>query len=96
MHLCNKYKRCDERLNMSANFTQLNRLFAAFDSKVRPVTRRIRSMLIAKRLGLSPQPTQELMDKERAEFTDRIMPMLSQQLGTKLYFTGTLITGYDI
>ena len=83
-------------MNMHANLGKLNTLFASFDQRVRPVTKRIRTMLIAKKLRLTPSPPQELIDKEMEEFTNRILPMLNDQLQDKLYFCGQVITGYDL
>ena len=37
----------------------INRLYATFDSKIRPVTQRLRRMVFAKKLKLKPAPTDE-------------------------------------
>ena len=83
-------------MNMKANFQKLNTLFATFDQRVRPITKRIRSMLLAKKFGLKPEPTQEQIDRDMQEFNERILPMLNHQLEDKLYFCGPVITGYDL
>jgi len=73
---------------MNANLYTLNSLFSAFDQRVRPVTKRIRTMLLARKFGLKPAPTQEQIDKDMSEFNDRILPMLNHQLENTLYFCG--------
>ena len=54
MHIANRYQKDDDndRLHMKNNKVKLNSLFAVFDQKVRPVTQRVRKMLLAKRLKL--------------------------------------------
>ena len=44
MHICNRYQNSPQkdRMNMTANLYKLNTLFAAFEQRVRPVTKRIR------------------------------------------------------
>ena len=66
MHICNRYQPTADRdrMNMKANFQKLNTLFATFDQRVRPITKRIRSMLLAKKFGLKPEPTQEQIDRD--------------------------------
>ena len=98
MHMANRYqnKPDDDRLHMKNNLAKLNSLFAVFDQKVRPVTQRVRKMLIAKRLHLQPQPTAQQIDREKDEMQNRIMPMLNNALEGKRYFCGDQITGYDL
>ena len=80
MHIYNRHQASKganaDRLHMEANLPQLNSLFAAFDQRVRPVTKRIRSMLLVKRFKLKPEPTQEQIDRDLNEFNCRILPML--------------------
>ena len=61
MHICNRYQTSVDmdRMNMRANQAKCNQFFANFDQRVRPVTKRIRSMLFAKKFFLKPEPTQE-------------------------------------
>ena len=98
MHLANRYQKTEEkdRLSMHPNLAKLNNLFATFDQRIRPVTKRIRTMVIARKLGLRPAPTDEQMNREMKEFNDRILPMLNHQLEGKLYFCGQVTTGYDL
>ena len=83
-------------MNMKANFARLNQLFSVFEQKVRPVTKRVRSMLLAQKLGKEPKPAPDQVEKEVREFNERIVPMLNQQLEGRLYFCGQQITGYDL
>ena len=78
MHICNRYQTTPEkdRMHMRENLARLNSLFASFDQKVRPVTKRIRTMLLARKLKLRPAPTEQQIEKEVQEFTQRILPML--------------------
>ena len=98
MHIANRYQTHvdQDRLNMQANIARLNNLFAIFDQKVRPVTKRSRQMLIAKKLQLKPEPTPQQIDREMDELKHRIFPMLNQQLEGKRYFCGDVPTGYDL
>jgi len=48
---------------MNNNIAKLNSLFAVFDTKVRPVTQRVRKMLIAKRLRVQPEPTAQQIER---------------------------------
>ena len=81
---------------MQANLTQLNSLFSTFDNRVKPVTMRIRAMLLHKKFNLQPQPTQEQLDRDLDEFNNRILPMFEHQLDGKKFFCGQDITGYDL
>ena len=61
------------------------------------MTKRVRTMLIAKKLALQPAPTQQQLDRELEELKLRILPMLNAQLEGKNYFCGNgQITGYDL
>lgn len=95
-HLANRYKRADERLNMRSNFQQVNQLFAKFDARIRPVTSRIRRMILARAMKLKPEPTEEQYQKEMTELTNMILPMIDDLLNGKLYFCGSEITGFDL
>jgi len=53
-------------------------------------------MLLARKLKLKPQPSDEQLEKELKEFKERILPMFNHQLEDKLYFCGQVITGYDL
>ena len=98
MHICNRYQTTLDldRMNMQANQAKCNQLFANFDQRVRPVTKRIRSMLLSKQFKLEPSPTPEQIEKDMSEFNERILPMFNHQLVNKLYFCGEVITGYDL
>ena len=98
MHMANRYqtKPDADRLHMINNIQKLNSLFAVFDQKVRPVTQRVRNMLIAKRLHLPNQPSAQQIDREKDELQNRILPMLNNALEGKRYFCGDQITGYDL
>ena len=56
MHMCGRYQPtvAKDRMNMIANATKLQQLFSTFDQRVRPVTKRIRTMLMVQKFGLSP------------------------------------------
>ena len=81
---------------MRANAARLTNLFDVYDQKIKPVTQKIRKMLIAKKLGLMPAPTPEQIDREKEEFFNRVLPMLSNALTGRQFFCGDSITGYDL
>ena len=56
----------------------INRLYATFDSKIRPVTQHLRRMVFAKELKLKPAPTDEKIEQDFEEFNERIIPMLNE------------------
>ena len=95
-HICNRYQRAAERFCMSENKHDVNKLFSNFDSRIRPVTQRIRRMVLAKALGLKPAPTEEQMSQDFEELTERIIPMLNEQLLGRTYFCGEEISIYDL
>ena len=58
-HICARYEMAWTKFFMSDYRDEINRLYSTFDSKVRPVTQRIRRMVFAKKLRLKPEPTDE-------------------------------------
>ena len=77
-HICSRYEMAASKFFMSDYRDEINRLYSTFDSKVRPVTQRIRRMVFAKRLRLKPEPTDEQMEQDFEEFNERIIPMLNE------------------
>lgn len=74
----------------------MNQLFAKFDARIRPVTSRIRRMILARAMKLKPEPSEEQYQKEMTELTNMILPMIDDLLTGKLYFCGSEITGFDL
>ena len=77
-HICSRYEKASDKFFMNDYRDEINRLYATFDSKVRPVTQRIRRMVFAKKLKLKPAPTVEQLDQDFDELNERIIPMLNE------------------
>ena len=95
-HICNRYEKANNKFFMDENKHEVNKLFSNFDSRIRPVCQRIRRMVIAKALKLTPSPTEEQLEQDFEELTERIIPMLNEQLLNRTYFCGEEISIYDL
>ena len=58
-HICNRYTKAADKFFMEDHKEEVNKLFGNFESRIRPVTQRIRRMVLAKALKLKPAPTEE-------------------------------------
>jgi len=77
MHICRKYPNAGERLCFKYSFAEMDKLFALFNSRMRPVTTRLTRMMLAQysvKKDLAPSETE--LENERHELEKRVLPGL--------------------
>ena len=95
-HICNRYTKAADKFFMEDHKEEVNKLFGNFESRIRPVTQRIRRMVLAKALKLKPAPTEDQLNQDFEELNERIIPMLNEQLEERTFFCGEEISIYDL
>lgn len=78
MHICRKYPNAGERLCFKQSFAEMDKLFALFNSRMRPVTTRLTRMMLAQhsaKKDLAPSDTE--LENEKLELEKRVLPGLN-------------------